>query len=309
MQPSDVPPPLTLDALDTWPVTGCDLAVLGQPVAHSLSPAMHHAALSALAQTLPPLREWRYHKFEVAPADLPVALPRFAEAGFRGLNLTLPHKIQAVDLVEQIAAEGKRAGAVNTLRLIPETGRYAGYNTDGFGLLKALERDLGVDSSAQPAVLLGAGGAARAAAMALLGANCPQLWLANRSPEPLAQLKLSVATHFPDGPVTAYPLGELPALPEGAVIVNATSLGLKPNDPCPLPVPLQTGHRVYDMTYGCDNALAQKAREASAAYADGLSMLVWQGQRALEIWTGVPVPAQPMMLAACAAKGMPAREV
>lgn len=298
----------TLTDLVRWEVTGHDLAVIGQPVAHSLSPAMHQAALAVLGQTLPPLRPWRYHKFEVSPEALAEALPRFAAAGFRGLNLTLPHKVQAVPLVQSISREAKRAGAVNTLMLDPASGSYHGHNTDGFGLLQGLRRDLEVDPAKVPAVLLGAGGAARATAMALLESGCPQLWLANRSPEPLTQLLRTVRAHFPQANVVAYPLHELPEPPSGAVVVNATSLGLKPEDPCPLPAALGASHTVYDMTYGCNNALAQRARAAGARYADGLSMLVWQGQRALALWTGVPVPANPMMAAACDAKGWPRRD-
>lgn len=295
-----------LEDLEHWP-SGNWLAVLGQPVKHSLSPLMHAAALHCLAQTLPWLRSWRYVKIEVPPERLPEALPLLAQKGFRGLNLTLPHKVEALGLIDEVHPGAALMGALNTLHLRPQGG-YAGYNTDGFGLLQGLARDLNAPVAGRPVVLLGAGGAARAAAVACLQKQPTGLFWGNRTLAKLEPLLEAVREAFPQAALTPFSPSEPPAFPDNAIFINATSLGLKPDDPSPLPDGLlRPGHAIYDMTYGCANALQQQAIAAGARYADGLSMLVWQGARALGIWTGVEVPAQPMLDALCHHQHLPYR--
>jgi len=156
------PPVLTLADLESWSVPGIGLAVLGSPVAHSLSPAMHNAALAGLAAVEPSFAGWRYHKFEIAPAGLARALALLHARGFAGVNLTVPHKEAGLVLAESADAFARAAGAANTL-VRTATGWHAG-NTDGIGLARAIRGELGVDLSGQTVILLGAGGAARAAA-------------------------------------------------------------------------------------------------------------------------------------------------
>lgn len=293
----------TLDELDGWAFPGTALAVLGQPIAHSVSPAMHNAALNLMAQTQFAFQHWRYFKFEVAPEALPEALERFHAAGFHGLNLTLPHKVQAVDLVREIDPEARHAGAVNTLSRRDDG--WAGSNTDGHGLEQALRRGLGVALHGATVVLLGAGGAARGAAVRCLQSGCAQLWIGNRNQDRLATL-VSGLSALPGGKrVQGFDLAAPPAtLPPDAVVINATSLGLKANDPAPITLDrFGPGTCIYDMTYGVDNALTRAARERGLPVADGLGMLVGQGARSLEIWSGTDVPAQAMMDGACHAKG------
>ena len=153
----------TLADLDDWRFDGVALAVLGHPVAHSLSPPMHNAALADLAARDPQFAHWRYFKFDVEPRDLRTALPRFHACGFRGLNLTIPHKIIAVELVARIDPAAAEAGAVNTLRRLDEG--FEGFNTDGYGVSRAVTEDLGMTIAGSPVILLGAGGAARATAV------------------------------------------------------------------------------------------------------------------------------------------------
>lgn len=300
----------TLDDLKIWTYPGKALAVLGMPVAHSVSPQMHNAALNMMAQTHHIYRDWCYFKFEVAPEKLPEALPLFWEKGFHGLNLTIPHKVDAVDLVVEIDPAAKSMGAVNTLTRL-EAGGYSGNNSDGYGLEMALERELGVKIAGADMVLLGAGGAARASAVQCLLKDCKSLWIGNRSQDRLKQLIAQLDPSMVLEKVKTFnittPPAELCAL-DNPVVVNATSLGLKANDPAPVDLNQFTGQvKIYDMTYGVKNALSTQAEAKGFAFADGLSMLVWQGVRSLEIWSGDTVPAQPMMSAACHAKGIEVR--
>lgn len=303
-------PSHTVADLTSWPHQGPSLAVLGHPVAHSLSPQMHNAALACVSQTVPALRDWRYYRFEVAPEALAGALPRLETAGFRGINLTVPHKVDALDLIAEVSPQARVMGAVNTLELRPQGG-YLGHNTDGFGLAEAIRRDLGRPLQGAPVLLLGAGGAARASAVKCLADACASLWIMNRSRARLDGLLTAIASVKGSDAITVFDIDSLPeTLPEGMIVVNATSLGLKADDPSPLPLDrLHSGLVVYDMTYGVDNALAQACRARSVPYADGLSMLVWQGVKALAIWTRTDIPAQVMMTAACHARNLPHRHV
>lgn len=302
----------TIEDLADFQYPGTPLAVLGQPVAHSVSPAMHNAALNAMAQTHQIFANWAYFKFEIRPEQLPEALPLFWDKGFLGLNLTLPHKVQAVGLVKEIDSEAQAMGAVNTLKRHP-LGGYTGSNSDGFGLETALINDLGVALKNTNIILLGAGGAARAAAVQCLLRGCKSLHIGNRNQERLRELLTVISPQLAQGRVNGFDLTNPPQTvfeTDSPVIVNATSLGLKADDPAPIHLKHFPPHtKIYDMTYGLENALSQQANENGFAYADGLSMLVWQGVRSLEIWSNTRVPAQPMLSAACHAKGFTQRTI
>ncbi|WP_309385320.1 shikimate dehydrogenase family protein [Cerasicoccus frondis] len=292
-----------LDELKHWDFSGTALTVLGSPIAHSVSPGMHNAALNLMGQTQQLFLDWRYFKFDVPPEILPSALEQLHQVGFQGVNLTIPHKVQAVDLVVEIDPGAKMSGAVNTL-LRRENG-WAGFNSDGYGLEQALRRELGAELAGATVILLGAGGAARAAAVQCLMSGVAELWIGNRNQQRLGEL-IDLLQAAPNSErVRGFDLTQPPTeLPRSGVIVNATSLGLKAEDPAPIDLShFAPAAKVYDMTYGVENALAVAARKQGIAYADGLSMLVWQGVRSLEIWSNAQVPAQAMMDGACQAKG------
>lgn len=323
----------TLDELDNWSFDGTALAVLGDPIAHSLSPVMHNAALHAMAQTQHTFANWRYFKFHVPPEQLPAALKRLHAAGFHGINLTVPHKIQAIEILGKGAVSdfAATAGAANTLIRTDAKNAHVivtaedstdaiatdnagtttnanasaswhGDNTDGYGLEQALAHELGASLGGADVLLLGAGGAARAAAVHCLRRGVRNLWIANRttdrlealvqSLQPLAGSGQCVRGFTPGQPPVSLPLSEV-------LIINATAIGLKADDPTPINLkpfdPRST--LVYDMTYGVENGFARAARNRSIPFADGLSMLVWQGVRALEIWSGTSVPAHVMQQA------------
>ncbi len=299
---ADAEPTHTLDALSAWSHPGTSLAVLGHPIKHSVSPAMHNAALAAMARERPGFAAWKYFRFDVPPAQLPTALTRLHAAGFHGLNLTVPHKVLAVELVAEIDPAARAIGAVNTLRRTA-TG-WKGFNTDGYGLATALKADLAIDLAGAHVLLLGAGGAARGAAVECLQRRCASLRIANRT---RANLDALLAALRPLAGNTALegfdPAGPPTGLPTDLVVINATSAGLKPGEPAPMDLRrLPPGAKVYDMVYNPpQTTLLRDAAALGLPHANGLSMLVHQGARALEIWTEAPVPAAVMDTAARAA--------
>ena len=248
--------------------------VLGFPVAHSRSPAMMAAAFAELGL------DWRYVK-------LPVSSERFAEtaralpaSGFRGANVTIPHKMAALALADELTPAAAAIGAVNTLTF--EDGRVLADNTDAGGLLDALAEDLG----GRRALVLGAGGAGRAAVWALREAGAEvAVW--NRTPERARQLAAEMHVSYAEQP-------KRPA----DVMVNATSLGLHGED-LPAELEPEPAGVVLDLVYGAEpTALCRWAEARGARVVEGLEVLVRQGARSLERWTGRTAPLDAMRRAA-----------
>jgi shikimate dehydrogenase len=315
-----MPDPIyTLADLNSWSSTGTTLAVLGHPITHSLSPQMHNAALARMSLSDPRFASWRYVRFDIAPDDLPLALEKLHACGFLGLNLTLPHKILAFDRIASLDPAVRPIGAVNTLRRTAHG--WHGYNTDGYGMASAVGENLGVELAGTPVILLGAGGAARGAAFECLQRGCAGLWIANRTRATLdallaqlAPLANGIPLHgfdptalAADGSATgAVSPGNAPLPPAGALVINATSVGLKPTDPLPLDLAALTARArpagVYEMIYNPpETALLAQARALGLPAANGLSMLVHQGARALQIWSDAAVPVPAMHAAVTAA--------
>jgi shikimate dehydrogenase len=300
-------PVLTLRDLHAWSRAGTSLAVLGHPIKHSISPAMHNAALEQAARADASYGEWRYFRFDVPPEDLPRALEFLHAKKFRGVNLTVPHKVIAVDHVAQVDAAARPVGAVNTLRWAE--GGWQGFNTDGYGLAAALRETPGRELAGAHVVLLGAGGAARGAAVECLQRGCASLWIANRTRDNLDGL-LAVLQPVAGGiPVHGFVPGAPPAdLPAGTLVVNATSAGLKESDPVPVALDsLPRPAAVFDMIYNPPQTrLLREAAALGLPHANGLGMLVHQGAKALEIWSGLPAAqtAPTMAKAAHAALGL-----
>ncbi len=300
----------TLADLENWPpakaqfpANGVALAVIGHPVAHSLSPAMHNAALARLAK-LPgrqpefaKFANWRYYKFDIPPENLGSALELFYQKKFWGLNLTVPHKTMVLELKSrhfQIELQQqflREMGAANTLKW-KETGWY-GYNTDGFGLKNALLQKFGAQPENLDVILLGAGGAARAAAMMYVGIS-KSLWIGNRTEANRAKLigllkdSWSYKAHK-NFPLNGFDPQNPPShLPKGAIVINATSLGLKNTDESPLDLTkIPKPAAVFDMIYRpAETALLRQAKTMNLPAANGLSMLVFQGASSLQHWLG-----------------------
>lgn len=298
---------LTLADLAAWSRPGTSLAVLGHPIKHSISPPMHNAALAELARSDARFSDWEYFRFEIHPDDLPRALDLLHAKKFRGVNLTVPHKIIAFDRVAEIDPAARPVGAVNTLRW-SERG-WQGFNTDGYGLASAVQATLQRDLAGTHVILLGAGGAARGAAVECLQRRCASLWIANRTRETLQTLLATLAPLADGIPFGGFLPATPPAdLPSGALVINATSAGLRDTDSPPADLTaLPNVAAVYDMIYNPPQTkLLRQAEFLGLPHANGLSMLVHQGAKSLEHWSGIPATqtAPTMLRAARAALGL-----
>ena len=173
----------TLADLKVWDYPGTALAVVGKPIKHSLSPVMHNAAIGQLAQRNLKYKKWGYFRFDIHPKDLPEALELFFQKRFLGLNLTVPHKVIAMDFLKFFSDSARAIGAVNTLKWTAPG--YEGFNTDGYGLLKGIEQGLAKSLNGSNILILGAGGAARAAVVKCLSQNAASIRILNRSKDRL----------------------------------------------------------------------------------------------------------------------------
>jgi shikimate dehydrogenase len=289
----------TLAGLDTWSFAGTALAVLGHPIKHSVSPQMHNAALAEMARHDARFASWKYFRFDIDPDKLGDALREFHARGFHGINLTVPHKIIALDYVSDIVESARRVGAVNTL-LRTRLG-WRGYNTDGEGMRDAILEELLLTLGENiDVLLLGAGGAARGAAVECLRCGVRSLHIANRTASTrdalIAQIK-PMAANTPVYGIDPATLDE--SLPANLLVINATSAGLNPSDPLPLDLNVLPRPRaVYDMIYNPPmTGLLKQADQLKIPYANGLGMLVHQGARALRIWSEVRPPVDAMRAA------------
>ena len=266
---------------------------------------MHNAAFAALGLN------WRYLAFEVHPDNLRAAMAGARAMQFAGLNLPVPHKLLALDMVDALDVSARTWGAVNTVLFEgrrdggdwlplrefepepPAEVRTHGFNTDAEAVVTALREDLKVELRGARVLLLGAGGAGRTAAFKFAAEGVGSLYLVNRTQARAQAAAAEIKKQFPAVPVTV-------GYPKMAVdlIVNATSLGLKPDDPSPLDeqqFPARQARAVYDLIYRpAETPLLQAAKAAGCKTANGLGMLLHQGARAFEIWTGRPAPLDVM---------------
>ena len=290
----------TLADLQTWKAINppIRLGVLGDPVAHSLSPQMQKAALEACQIDM------QYGRFQISPGELGEALKLIRALDFVGANLTAPHKIAACAFMHELDANARRVGAVNTIKL--ENAKLRGYNTDGKGFARAIRQEFAIDLRDLRVMILGTGGAGRAIAMQCAKENCERLVIANRTFEKANQLAEELREFFA-GPRVLGPVARLQAIPweESSIrfqiahldlIVNATPLGLNRSDPSPIPARLLAPHlMIYDTVYGeTRTAFVSAAVEAGARSANGLAMLVHQGALAFEIWFERDAPIEVM---------------
>ncbi|GIV09189.1 MAG: shikimate dehydrogenase (NADP(+)) [Fimbriimonadales bacterium] len=262
--------------------------VLGYPVRHSLSPAMHNAAFRALGLN------WVYLAFEVPPDALPQAVAGMRGLRIQGLNLTIPHKEAVIPLLDALTDAAQRIRAVNTL--FWEGGRLVGDNTDAEGFLQTL-REAGIEPAGQTVLILGAGGAARAVAYALHQQGCA-LIIANRTPERATAL----AQAFQATPIAMTPDTLRSLIPQLDGVVNCTSLGMSPDPDSSPPIDWDA---LPDTAWACDlvyrplrTRFLQDAQKHGIRTIDGLGMLIHQGALAFERWTGQPAPLSVMREAA-----------
>ncbi len=268
-------------------------AVFGDPVEHSLSPVMHNAAYKALGM------DCKYHKFRVTMDDLEAAIMGARAMGFGGLNLTIPLKEKALDIVEPDTM-ALVIGAVNTIEFPGDAIEFSddtiagitgivGHNTDGIGAVKALAAS-GVDILDSRVLILGAGGAARAVAYQL-AKDGARVTIANRTTGRAQELAENVRSV---GDANGTGLEELPELTANAdIIINTTSVGMHPDTDRTLVTAdmMHTGQVIFDIVYSpLETRLLREAKKAGAVTIDGIRMLVLQGAESFRIWTGIEPP-------------------
>lgn len=248
--------------------------ILGWPVSHSRSPRLHGFWLARYGI------DGAYLPLPVRPERFEAAVRSLADLGFAGANVTIPHKEAAFALCDEVADVARRAGSVNTL--VFREGRIHGTSTDGFGCLESLRGQApGWQADAGPAVILGAGGAVRAVAAALLDAGCPKLTLVNRTVARAEAIARDLG-----GPVE---VAMHPPLRDAALLINGTSLGMQGEPPLEIELaPLPAEAVVQDMVYvPLETPLLAAARSRGLRAVDGVGMLLHQARPGFEAWFGV----------------------
>lgn len=270
------------------------VGLFGDPIKHSLSPRMQNAAIAASGL------DAAYVPFHVTATRLSDAIEGIRAMEVRGINLTIPHKEAACHLVDELDENAKMIGAINTI--VNDRGHLKGYNTDVLGLQNVLKTELGVDLAGCSVLLVGAGGASRAALVALGQAGAAWVGIANRTRARAQRLLEDLAPKFPGTAFAHYQLGpSLTTAPPKLVdvLINASAVGLQDESfGFPIWACVRPGGAVYDMVYAPGSTrLVHEARERGLAAADGLGMLAAQGEAAFELWFGVPPAAQVMLRA------------
>lgn len=263
------------------------LGIFGDPVSHSLSPRMQNAALAAAGMNAV------YLPLPVADQCLSTAVEALRAFGFVGVNVTIPHKEKVMPLLDAVDAQAQAIGAVNTI--VNREGRLTGYNTDASGFIRSLRFDLGFEPKGGKVVLLGAGGACRAAIVALAAAGVAEIVIANRTVARARELVGQLEKHCPGCLLQAERVDSsdlAPHLAQAALLVNTSAVGLHGESfPDWLLNALNKNAGVYDMVYAQQvTPLLQTATAQGRVVADGRGMLVAQGEEAFALWFGAPPP-------------------
>jgi shikimate dehydrogenase len=289
----------TLDDVRRWPeaTRGIEpplrLAVVGDPVAHSLSPQMHNAALEACGIPM------RYTRLHLRAQELEEALRLLGAMGFKGVNVTIPHKVAALRLVDHVNAETQLAGGVNTIR-VEGDGSLTGFSTDGAGFQHAVRDAFAMALGEVRVAILGAGGGAgRALAVQCALAGCRRMVLLNRTIEKIRPIAVDLRERSSGCEVVEADMSKeamAREFPACDLIVNCTPMGMKPADPSPVPPGvLLPRHHLFDTIYTSpETPLMRAGREAGARAANGLGMLFRQGAVAFEKWFPGAAPAEVM---------------
>jgi len=281
-------------SIKNQPITGKTalVGVMGWPVEHSLSPAMHNAAFAELGL------DWTYVPLPVQPENISEALKGLAALNFVGSNVTVPHKQAVMRHMDELSEAAQITGAVNTIHL--QDGKFVGTNTDPAGFLNSL-REGGCHPKGMRVAVLGAGGAARGVVYALVKAEADSVVVFNRTAERAAFLVDDLADVFPDSRLGFEALTgkALTALGDNVdLVINTTSVGMYPQtDACPWPddVPVPVNAWFYDLVYNpLETVFLARARAAGANAIDGLGMLVHQGALSFQKWTGQQAPVDVM---------------
>ncbi|MFH1651410.1 MAG: shikimate dehydrogenase [Chloroflexota bacterium] len=285
--------------MDTQDITGKTIicGVIGDPIGHTLSPVMHNAAFREMGI------DGIYLPFRVTREALKEAIKGMRALNLRGLNVTIPHKEAVIPLLDRLDPAAESIGAVNTI--VNDAGRLVGYNTDADGFYQAL-LESGTAPRDKNAVLLGAGGAARAIGF-ILAREGAHLTLVNRSQERARELArwLKPVAGRPVKTLALNNIDLAAALLGADLLVNATSVGMAPHgEKTPVPAELlKTGLAVFDTVYRPrQTRLLREAMVGGAAATGGIEMLIWQGALSFALWTGQKAPLEMMRAAALKAQ-------
>lgn len=268
------------------------LGLFGYPVEHSLSAAMHNQAFAHLGM------DCLYLPFSVPPADLKAAVAGIRVLNLLGVNITIPHKEVVMDCLDEVTAEARGAGAVNTI--VNRNGRLIGHNTDGTGFVRSMREMTGITPEGKTVVLVGAGGAARGVGVALGKSGARRIFIANRTKERALQVARDIQEHSGvwAGVADLTPEGLKPVLAQAQILIHASPVGMFPRQAEPPLVPeelLTQDLLVCDLVYRpSETALIKAARQRGCAVLPGWGMLVYQGAAAFELWFGGPAPVEVM---------------
>ncbi len=261
--------------------------VFGDPIRHSRSPLMLNRAFEEAGLNA------AYAAFHIRPEQLKDAIKGIRALGFRGVNVTIPHKVEVMNVLDEIDDGARVIGAVNTI--VNDNGKLIGYNTDGIGYVRSLKEETGIELAGKKVLLLGAGGAARGVAYALAKDGAAHLYIANRTKARAAELAAAIGVFAASTGIGLDEAGEIAS--EVDLIVNTTSAGMHPNiDELPIDTSIIKPHHVAsDLIY--NPRITRFLRESQAAGASihgGLGMFIYQGAYAFEYWTGTPAPVEAM---------------
>lgn len=260
-------------------------AVLGHPVRHSLSPAMHNTAFRALGM------DAVYVALEILPEKLLPALDALADLGFGGVNLTIPHKQVAFQGLSAHDESARLVGGVNTVQFT--SAGLVGHSTDGYGFRMAVQEAFDLGLRGADVAVFGCGGAGRSAALTAAATGCRSLWLWNRTRARAEAVADEAARVSPD--MKVHVLSDPAGAPDQALVVQASASGMHGDDGFWQPAHFKPGQHLLDMVYTAPETPAMRAaRAAGAAAVNGLGMLLHQGARSFEIWTGVKPPVAAM---------------
>lgn len=289
----------TLEDLANWKIaTAAEphplrLAVVGDPVAHSASPPMHNAALEACGINA------RYCRLHIQSDEFEEAIELLWERGFIGVNCTIPHKLSALAAMDDADEDAHRSGGVNTI-IVGENGKLHGSSTDGPGFVRAVHEQFGVELADLRVLVLGAGGGAgRAVAKQCAASGTRRLILINRTSEKLQPLHDKIAEFYPRERLFVAPWEDAAlaaSLDHTDLVVNCSSMGMKPDDPSPIPANLiSRNHLLFDTIYAAERTPLMLAGDVSGARsANGLSMLLHQGALSFEKWFHREAPIEVM---------------
>lgn len=261
------------------------IGLIGWPVSHSFSPAMHNAAAQALRLN------WKYLPLPVLPDRLGTAVSGLFPLGFRGVNVTVPHKQAVIPLLDELEPGASAIGAVNTI-VVQANGRLIGHNTDWSGFLADLQAH-NIPTAGRNCLILGAGGAARAVAYGLAKSGARVQLFARRVTQ-AEQLIADLRPYLPNATLSRHPLAQLletAVSVTSPLIINSTPLGMAPHittSPWPANLPFPSKATLYDLVYNPRHTqLMQQAEQAGCRTVNGLGMLVQQGAQAFALWTGI----------------------